>query len=24
VDWGTTSFIISDHVGTWVDLEPVA
>ena len=23
VDWGTTSFIISDHVGTWVDLEPV-
>ena len=23
VDWGTASFIISDHVGTWVDLEPV-
>ena len=23
VDWGTVSFIISDHVGTWVDLEPV-
>ena len=23
VEWGTTSFIISDHVGTWVDLEPV-
>ena len=23
VEWGTSSFIISDHVGTWVDLEPV-
>ena len=23
VEWGTTSFIISDHVGTWVDLESV-
>ncbi|WP_108833730.1 endonuclease/exonuclease/phosphatase family protein [Actinomyces sp. Marseille-P3109] len=23
VDWGTASFVISDHVGTWVDLEPV-
>ena len=23
VDWGTASFIISDPVGTWVDLEPV-
>ena len=22
-EWGTSSFIISDHVGTWVDLEPV-
>ena len=23
VGWGTVSFIVSDHVGTWVDLEPV-
>lgn len=23
VDWGTRLFAVSDHVGTWVDLEPV-
>ncbi|BDA64669.1 endonuclease/exonuclease/phosphatase family protein [Actinomyces capricornis] len=22
-DWGTRTFVVSDHVGTWVDLEPV-
>lgn len=23
VDWGTRTFVVSDHAGTWVDLEPV-
>ena len=21
--WGTRTFVVSDHAGTWVDLEPV-
>ncbi|WP_194949429.1 endonuclease/exonuclease/phosphatase family protein [Actinomyces trachealis] len=24
VGWGTRSFVLSDHAGTWVDLEPLA
>lgn len=24
VGWGTRSFLLSDHAGTWVDLEPLA